>query len=122
MEAAIGGEDIKRGIVAYRVSDGTPQRVCYGLCLVRWTGDGKFLYLALPGGQKADAYRTFVIPLHDGSSFPKLPATGVKTESDLASLSGVRAINELAHPGPYVSLYAFGRRQPHRNIYRIPIR
>jgi len=122
VESAVVGEDIKRGIVAYRVSDGTPQRVCYGLCLVRWTGDGKFLYLALPGGQKADAYKTFIIPLHDGSSFPKLPATGVKTESDLTSLSGVRAINEFAHPGPFVSLYAFGRRQPHRNIYRIPIR
>lgn len=121
-EAAISGEEVKRGVVAYRVSDGTPKRVCYGLCLVRWTGDGKFLYIALPGGVKADAYKTFVIPLHDGNSFPKLPATGIKTESDLTSLSGVRAINEFAHPGPNVSLFAFERRQPHRNIYRIPIR
>jgi hypothetical protein len=121
-EAAISGEEVTRGVVAYRVSDGAPQRVCYSLCLVRWTEDGKFLYVALPGGAKADNYKTFVIPLNHGESFPKLPATGIKSESDISRLSRVRVIDKLARPGPDASLFAFDRRQPHRNIYRIPIR
>jgi Tol biopolymer transport system component len=122
-EAPISGEDVKRGVVAYRVADGTAQRVCYSLCIVRWTGDGKLLYIALPGGDaKSGNYKTVVIPLRRGETFPKLPASGIKSENDLISLSGVRVINELARPGPDASLYAFDRWIPHRNIYRIPIR
>ena len=122
-EAPISGEDVKRGVVAYRVADGTPQRVCYSLCIVRWTGDGKFLYIAFPGGDaKSGNYKTVVIPLRRGESFPRLPASGIKSESDLTNLSGVRVINELARPGPDASVYAFDRWIPHRNIYRIPIR
>jgi len=121
VEAPINGEDVKRGVVAYRVADGTAQRVCYNLCIVRWTGDGKFLYIALPGGAKSDNYKTFVVPLRRGESFPTLPPTGIKSESDLSGIAGVRVINELARPGPDASVYAFNRWIPHRNIYRIPI-
>jgi hypothetical protein len=121
-EAPISGEDVKRGVVAYRVADGTAQRVCYSLCIIRWTGDGKFLYIALPGGgAKSGNYKTFVVPLRRGESFPTLPPTGIKSESDLSGIAGVRVINELARPGPDASVYAFDRWIPHRNIYRIPI-
>ena len=121
-EAPISGEDVKRGVVAYRVADGAAQRVCYSLCVVRWTGDGKFLYVALLGGDaESGNYKTFVVPLRHGDSFPKLPAGGIKSEKDLLSLSGVRGINGLARPGPEVSVYAFNRWTPRRNIYRIPI-
>jgi eukaryotic-like serine/threonine-protein kinase len=122
-EAPTGDQEAPRGVFAYRVDDGTAKRVCYNLCLVRWTGDGKFLYFGLPGGGGVSRnYKTFVVPLHPGESFPNLPAAGIKSESDLAHVRGVKVVDDLIHPGPDVSHYAFDRSTEHRNIYRIPIR
>ena len=122
-EAPTSGEEVTRGVVAYHVEDGAAKRVCYGLCIIRWTADGKFLYVGLPGGGiTGGIFKTFVVPLRHGDSFPELPATGIKSESDLVGLSGVKVIHESARPGPDVSLYTFDRWTPHRNIYRIPIR
>jgi eukaryotic-like serine/threonine-protein kinase len=121
-EAPTPREEVTRGVVAYQVEDGAAKRVCYGLCIIRWTADGKFLYVGLPGGATGGIFRTFVVPLRHGHSFPDLPATGIKSESDLVSSSGVEVIHESARPGPDGSLYAADRRVPHRNIYRIPIR
>ena len=122
-EAPTGDQETTRGVVAYRVTDGAARRVCYSLCVVRWTGDGKFLYVELPGGSGASRnYKTFVVPLHPGESFPDLPVGGIKSESDLARMRGVRTVDEIIHPGPDVSLYAFDRSTEHRNIYRVPIR
>jgi Tol biopolymer transport system component len=122
-EAPTSGEDVTRGVVAYHIEDGAAKRICYGLCIIRWTADGKFLYVGLPGGNGTTGiFQTFVVPLRHGYSFPDLPATGIRSESDLASLSGVKVIHQLARPGPDGSLYALDRGVPHRNIYRIPIR
>lgn len=121
-EAPTRDDETPRGVFAYRVDDGTAKRVCYNLCLVRWTGDGKFLYFGLPGGGVSRNYKTFVVPLHPGESFPDLPAAGIKSESDLAHVRGVKVVDDLIHPGPDVFHYAFDRSTEHRNIYRIPIR
>jgi serine/threonine protein kinase/Tol biopolymer transport system component len=122
-EAPITGEDVTRGVVAYRLSDGAALRVCYSLCIVRWDGDGHFLYVALPGGgAKGGNYKTFVVPLHHGDSFPKLPAAGIKSVGDLTTVSGVKGIDGVVRPGPDASVYALDRWIPHRNIYRIQIR
>ncbi len=121
-EAPVDSETGARGVFAYPVNGGAARRVCYNLCSVRWTGDGKFLYLGLPvGGDVSANYKTFIVPLRHGKSFPDLPPTGIKSESDLTRLNGVRVINDLARPGPDVSLYAFDRLTEHRNIFRIPI-
>jgi eukaryotic-like serine/threonine-protein kinase len=122
-EAPTGDKDVTRGVMAYRVDDGTAKRVCYNLCVVRWTGDGKFLYVGLPGGGGASRnFKTFVVPLHPSESFPDLPDTGIKSESDLAQVRGVKVLNDRIHPGPDASLYAFDHSTEHRNIYRVPIR
>jgi hypothetical protein len=84
--------------------------------------DGQWFYIGLlGGGSHSDTYRTFVIPLHAGEIFPRLPAAGIKTDRDLTGLEGVKVINDLVRPGPNGSLYAFSRDVPHRNIYRIPV-
>jgi hypothetical protein len=121
-EAPVSGEDVTRGVVAYRLEDGATIRVCHSLCIVRWTADGNLLYLGLPGnGQTQGDYKTFILPLRPGESFPKLPATGIKSESDLSRVSGAQLVNDLARPGPDGSVYAFDRWESRRNIYRIPI-
>jgi serine/threonine protein kinase len=121
-EAATSGEEVTRGVVAYHIGDGITKRVCYSLCIVRWTQDGKFLYIGLLGSLRSGIYKTFVVPLHHGDSFPELPTTGIKSDSDLTHLSGVKVINDLVRPGPDGSLYASDHSTGHRNIYRIPIR
>ena len=104
------------------IEDGAAKRICQGLCTVRWSLDGRWLYIGLlGGGSHSDTYRTFVIPLRAGESFPKLPSAGITTEKDLTSLNRVKVVNDLIRPGPNGSLYAFSRKVPHRNIYRIPI-
>ena len=122
-EAPTGEKEAPRGVFAYRVDDGTAKRTCFNLCVVRWTGDGKFLDIGFPGGSGSSSnYKTFVIPLQPGESFPRLPDAGIKSESDFAQLRGVKVFDDLIHPGPDVSLYAFDRSTEHRNIYRVPLR
>jgi serine/threonine protein kinase/Tol biopolymer transport system component len=121
-QVAVTGEDRKRAVVAYRLGDGASKRVCNNLCELSWTLDGKFFYIGLfgPGNSDSD-FKTFVIPLRLGEMFPDLPATGIKSESDVAQLRGVQVIPELVYPGPNGSRYAVSRWAVHRNIYRIPI-
>jgi len=66
-------------------------------------------------------YKTFVVPLHPGESFPDLPAAGIKSESDLAHVRGVKVVDDLIHPGPDVSTTLSTARRS-TEIYRIPIR
>jgi eukaryotic-like serine/threonine-protein kinase len=121
-EAPVRGADTTRGVIAYRMEDGTATRLCYNLCIVRWSLDGKYIYIGIlgPGNSESD-FKTFVVPLRNGKTFPELPATGIKSESDVAHLRGVQVIPELAYPGPDVSRYAVSHGSVHRNIYRIPI-
>ena len=121
-ESPIGGEDAFRGVEAFNVGDATIKRICSILCIVRWSGDGKLVYISLSrSGENVRRYRTFIVPLRHGSAFPDLPATGIKAEADLERLNGVKVVDDLLHPGPDGSRYAFDRESDHRNIYRIPI-
>jgi len=121
-EAPVGDADTMRGVVAYNVDDGTVRRICHNLCAVRWTQDGRYCYIGLLGASDSSAdYKTFIVPLHHGESFPDLPAEGIKSESDLGHLRLVDVVSGFAYPGPDVSRRAFSRWALHRNIYRIPI-
>lgn len=122
-EAPIGGEDITRGVLAFNIDNGTIKRICYSLCIVRWTQDGKSLYVGLPGSAENSAlFKTFIVPLKQGAVFPDLPVAGIKTETDLMGWRGVKIVNDSVHPGPDISRYAYDHTSDHRNIYRVPIR
>jgi eukaryotic-like serine/threonine-protein kinase len=123
-EAPVSGENVTRGVLAFPVGGGTPKRICYSLCSVRWTQDGKSLYLSLPGRSGKESalnYKTFIVPLHADESFPSLPSGGIKSDKDVEQLRGVKTINELVRPGPDGSRYAIGRSTVHRNIYSVPL-
>lgn len=82
---------------------------------VRWSPDGKFLYLDLYGSP-------YAIPLRPGQALPPLPPTGLRTEQDVAALPGAMRIpQEKAFTGPDPSIYAFTRVAIQRNIYRVPV-
>jgi eukaryotic-like serine/threonine-protein kinase len=117
------GEDPPRGIVAIPVSGGARVRLCHGLCAIRWTLDGKSLFLSITGASHTDlGWRTFVIPLPPGKLFPKLPPLGVSSERDAAALSGRKMVDNYAMPGVNDGTYAFNRETGHRNLFRIPLR
>ena len=76
-------------------------RVCHGLCLVRWTLDGKYLHVGIFGAHDSSPeFKTFIVPLRRGETFPELPASGIETEDDMAHLPGVKTFSGWAYPGP----------------------
>ena len=82
---------------------------------VSWSPDGKFLYLKFRES-------IYAIPLRPGQMLPPLPASGFRSEEDVAALPGARLIPQQgAFPGPDPSIYAFTKVATHRNIYRVPV-
>jgi eukaryotic-like serine/threonine-protein kinase len=119
---ATSDEQTPYGVVAYPTRGGSPLRICSGWCSVRWTFDGKFICLSLPGmGATTEMWKTFALPVRPGKPFPPLPASGFKSEAELAKLPGVRVIGANISAGPNTSIYAFPRLTVHRNLYRVSI-
>jgi len=119
---AVADEDMPVGLVAFQLHGGTAQRIC-NACYGRWTPDRSYLMLEWFGGGAMDAGgKTFVIPLRGGRMLPPLPPNGIKSRSDLDSISGLRVINQpSAVAWTDLATYAFTRTSVHRNLYRIPL-
>jgi hypothetical protein len=65
---------------------------------------------------------TYVLPLPPGRVLPEIPAGGFRSEAEIASLPGVRVIDNLdVSPGPTPDVYAFSRETVQRNLFRIPL-
>jgi eukaryotic-like serine/threonine-protein kinase len=112
-------------LMLYPIGGGSPTLVC-GACtenqvtrpgpsILSWSPDRKFLYL--------DFQRSvYAIPLRPGQILPPLPASGLRTEQDVAELPGARLIAQReAFVGPDPSVYAFTKVATQRNIYRVPV-
>ncbi len=119
---AIASEETPHAVMAYPARGGPPLRICSGWCTARWTFDGKSLYLSFPGmGVTTEKWKTYVLPVRTGKPFPPLPASGFKSEAELAKLAGVKVIEKNIYAGPNASTYAFSELTAHRNLYRIPV-
>jgi serine/threonine protein kinase/Tol biopolymer transport system component len=91
---------------------------------VRWSPDGKHVYVSVPVGA-ASAFangRTYVLPTEGAAMLPRIPAGGFRSETDLAAVPGVIILpyGDVA-PGPSPSIYAVSRETVTRNLYRIPL-
>jgi len=86
--------------------------------VVSWAPSGKYLYL-----HSAWATReTYAIPLREGQLLPSLPAGGLHSVEEIATLPGSQRIPQLrAFMGDDPSVYVFLRATPQRNIYRVPV-
>ena len=127
--AAVSGEEASAAVMAYPVGGGAPMQLC-DRCQVSWTPDGKFLCVSFltwdaNGAEQVEdekSHKTFVIPLTHSQAFAGLAARGFKSEAQLATLPGVRAIDQpFVLPGPDPSVYAFPKETVHRNLYRVPL-
>ncbi len=119
------GSHGQRQLTAYSTRGAAPVHVYAGLGRLRWSRDGKRVYLSIAAadGTAFAAGRTYVLPLPAGSMLPRVPAGGFRGEAEIAALPGVEVLpyGDLA-PGPSAAVYAFSRITVTRNLYRIPLR
>jgi eukaryotic-like serine/threonine-protein kinase len=96
--------------------------VCHrNLCSIDWSRDGKSLYISYSTMSSATGGRTFIVPLTNGLSLRNLPRAGIASESDLPNGSHLKAIDQQLTAGPTADVYAFVKRDVHRNLYRVPL-
>jgi len=108
---------------AYPLAGGEPMLLCTPNCGIQWDTAGKFFYVTPEGEGIMGATKTYAIPLAKGQSFPPIPPGGIRSDTHLERLPGVRVINQ-----PYISAgvdpstYAYEHTTTHSNLFRIPIR
>ena len=61
------------------------------------------------------------IALAHGESLPRLPAGGLRNQTDVAALTGIRVGDGLQYPGRGDTVYAYVKSSIQRNIYRVPL-
>jgi Tol biopolymer transport system component/predicted Ser/Thr protein kinase len=108
------------GFVIFAVDGGAPlQTRMQGRTLLRWSGDGKnlFVHRTLTSRDK-----TYVFPLTPGRPLPESFIDGLPSEQAIVKLPGVRVIASTdVAPGRTADTYAFTRESVQRNLYRIPV-
>jgi len=89
---------------------------------VHWSGDAKSIYLRLPANPESwSAGRTYVLPLRQGSMWPKMPPEGFQSEAEIRQFSAATVLSEFDCPGPTPEIYAFARMTVQRNLFRVPL-
>ena len=100
---SVGGEFV------VRVRDRAQRKICAGVCYMKWSADGKYLYV-LPISQfsKSESTQpTYIIPMPHGVERLDLPASGIDlaNKEQLAGLQSIPRGN--MSPGPDPQTYAF---------------
>jgi eukaryotic-like serine/threonine-protein kinase len=108
------------GLVIFRVDGGAPlQTRIAGRTLLRWSGDGKHVFVqSLPTSRD----KTYVVPVTPGRPLPESFIDGLPSEQEIVKLPGVRVVASTdVMPGRTADTYAFTRESVQRNLYRIPV-
>jgi len=120
--AEASGAEASSAAVAYPVNGGPPIHIYDGIASLKWSSDGKLVYLFFRGLGGMGAAKTFVVRVAPGKPLPAFPPSGVKSEADVKALPVVTVIDRgMVYPGPDPSVYTFARETVQRNLYRIPI-
>jgi len=99
------------------------RKICAGVCYLKWSADGKYLYVSPISRFSASesTLPTYIIPIPHGIEQLDLPASGI----DLASeqrLAGLQSIPQgNMSPGPDPQTYAFTTAAFQGNLFRIPL-
>ena len=109
-------------VVIFRVDGGDPlpTEIRASATLLKWSGDGKHLFVQGKGPANRD--KAYVLPLSAGQIVPESIVHGLPSEPEILKLPGARVI-PLGNvvPGPTADVYAFTRESVQRNLYRIPV-
>jgi len=123
MLVPIAGQEANWQTVAMGTHSSDSQRICAFFCAIRWSPDGKFLYLDPDISGNSSPGKTFVLPIPAGRSLPDLPASGISSPADLPRIPGVRIIERSGiSPGPGPSTYVFAKKGFEGNLFRIALR
>jgi WD40 repeat protein len=117
-------EDQTGTTVAFSLGGGPPVRIGGPSVTLRWSADGKLLFLSVGSrGYSRNLGTTYALPLRPGQSLPDLPDGGFTNEASIAKLKGIRRLVDSpdAAPGPTADVYAYSREVVQRNLYRIPV-
>ncbi|HEY8131110.1 MAG TPA: protein kinase [Thermoanaerobaculia bacterium] len=107
------------GSHAFPMNGGPAVRITGTYIMWEWSPDGRSIALS---GPPISEGRSYIIPVPAGRSLPELPAEGLRSEEDVASLPGARRVDvQGLVPGASPDVYAFYRGATHRNLYRVPI-
>jgi Tol biopolymer transport system component len=106
------------GQQAFPLEGGPPVSIGVALTM-RWSRDGRSVYLTEGAAMGTKAY---VISVKPGHALPELPAGGFHSDEELAHFPGAHEIDATGvQPGPSPEVYAFYRGNTQRNLYRIPV-
>jgi hypothetical protein len=112
---------------AISLRDRSRRVLCAGPCLVKWSLDGKFLFVTLgrsqsdPRNSLTVSGRTLVIPLPRGLAGAAIPEAGFNPASD-EQLKGIQVIGqEQMSPGFDANTYAYTAAEFQGNLFRIPL-
>jgi DNA-binding winged helix-turn-helix (wHTH) protein/Tol biopolymer transport system component len=109
-------------VVAVALEGGPARRICDDYCLVRWSPDGKYFYIAIaPPSLTPPAGKTAVIPVVPGDSFPPLPASGIHPGDEGLAIPGIKFVEQSAIAPGLGSTYAYVKATMHANLFRIPL-
>ena len=111
------------GTAAFPLEGGSPVRVFGLLARLKWSRDGRLLYVSIGMGRDlAASGKTYVIPLPAGRILPDIPPGGFRSGAEIGKLPGVAVIEAAdVAPGPTAAVYAFSREATQRNLFRIPL-
>jgi hypothetical protein len=121
------GPDASKGTYAFSLRDGSRRAICEGPCVVRWSVDGKYLFVTLshsPSDEKnttSSSGRTLVISLSKGLEDSAIPAGGFPAAVEQPP-AGIQVIQQwLVAPRFDASSYAYEAPEFQGNLFRIPL-
>ena len=99
------------------------RKICAGVCFVKWSADGKYLYVSPTSRFSASesTLPTYVVPIPHDVEQLDLPASGIDFAST-EQVAGLQAIPQgNMSPGPDPQTYAFTISNFQGNLFRIPL-
>jgi Tol biopolymer transport system component len=111
--------DATFGTFAFAVDGSKIVPLCRGYCNVLWDKPGKFMFVYFSSLSPDPVWHT--LPLQPDSGLPRLPPGGISRNGDFTAMSGIVAIRKSVASAMSPSIYAYVRKDVHRNLYRIPL-
>jgi Tol biopolymer transport system component len=113
--------EVQSSVKAFPLSAGDPIRIC-DFCQAGWSVGGRSFWIRIGSFASGVEGKTFALPLRRGEVLPKLPASGIRSEAELTTLSGAHLVFDGdAAMGPNSEIYAYSRETAQRNLFRVPI-
>jgi DNA-binding winged helix-turn-helix (wHTH) protein/Tol biopolymer transport system component len=109
-------------VAAYPADGGAPRQICASYCFLKWSLDGKFLFVPMEDPTRMGPGRSLAVPLGTDESLPEFPAGGILPMADASVVKGAESVGRgNIVPGEDSTHYAWVNTTSHRNLYRISL-